>query len=137
MKLDWRTKYIFIRIFPQVVQLLWVMILLCNSTTSQYVKTEYNHSKPYVLLPVVETLPKDENCSQRFNQTRDSIPHTVDPKDVALFETSDEEIDDTGISDETTTKIRELSLACKEFELKVSKYLKQTGHQDIHYTHPL
>lgn len=137
MKLDWRTTYIFIRIFPQVVELLRVMILLCNSTTSQYIKTDYNHTKSYILRPVVETLPENKECRKRFNQPRNSIPHSIDPKNVALFETSDEEVDDTGISDETTTKIRELSLACKELELKVSKYLKQTGHQDVHDTHPL
>ena len=93
MKLDWRTKYIIIRIFPQLVQLLMAVMLLGNSSASQYIKTKNNHREADILRPVVETLPENKECSERFNQSRYTIPHPVDPKDVGLFETSDEEVD--------------------------------------------
>jgi hypothetical protein len=127
-----RRTYILISILPQI----YIMALLIGYITSaQYIQTDTNHRHAKILGPVYETFTEQKVRRQGFDHARNSIPHAVDPKDVALFESSDEEIDDTGISCETASKIRELTLACKELELKVSKYLKQTRHDYVDDAH--
>lgn len=120
-----RQKYILVRIMPQLLQLAASMASLSNASLAHYYKTNCNHDQPEILRPVIETFTENKKRRQGFEQTRNSVPHPVDPKDVALFESSDEEVDDTGISEETAAKIRELTLARKELELKVAQYLKE------------
>lgn len=120
-----RQKYILVRIMPQLVQLAASMASLSNASLAHYYKTYYNHDQPEILRPVIETFTENKKRRQGFEQPRHPVPHPVDPKDVALFESSDEEVDDTGISEETAAKIRELTLARKELELKVTQYLKE------------
>ena len=130
-------KYIFLyRILPQITELTRVcFILLCYAALTQKYKTECHERYTDVLHPVIEPFTEEYKCSQGLENTRYTVPHTVDPQDVALFEGSDEEIDDPSISDETAAKIRELVLACKELELKVTKYLEYTGHDNIKEAH--
>ena len=128
--------YKLVRILPVIVPQLYVMALLIGyAASAQYIKTDAYHRQAKILAPVYETFTEQKIRRQGFDHPRNSIPHAVDPKDVALFESSDEEIDDTGISGETASKIRELTLACKELELKVSEYLKQTRHDYIDCAH--
>ena len=125
-----------IRVLPVIVPQLYVMALLIGyASTAQYIKTDAYHRQAKILAPVYETFTEQKVRRQGFDHARNSIPHAVDPKDVALFESSDEEIDDTSISGETASKIRELTLACKELELKVSEYLKQTRHDYVDDAH--
>lgn len=128
-----RQKYILVRyIIPQMFQILQ---LLCYATLAQQIEANYDRSESYVLFPVVESFPEDEECSQGFYDTGNTVPHAVDPQDVALFESSDEEIYDTGISEETTTKIHELTLACKEFKVKVTENFAQRRQGYVYDTH--
>lgn len=121
-----RQKYILVvRIMPHLFQLAVSMALISNAALSQQYKAGRNHSQAQILKPVIEPLAENKNRRQGFDQARNAIPHPVDPKNVALFESSDEEVDDTRISDETAAKIRELTLARKELELKVTQYLKE------------
>lgn len=114
-----------VRLMPHLFQLAVTMALISNAALSQQYKAGRNHSQAQILKPVIEPLAENKNRRQGFDQARNAIPHPVDPKNVALFESSDEEVDDTGISDETAAKIRELTLARKELELKVTQYLKE------------
>ena len=128
--------YKLIRILPVIVpQLYMVALLIGYASTTHYIKTDTYHRQAKILGPVYETFTEQKVRRQGFDHARNSIPHAVDPKDVALFESSDEEVDDTSISGETASKIRELTLACKELELKVSKYLKQTRHDYVDDAH--
>ena len=120
-----RKTYILVRIMPHLFQLAVTMALMSNAALAQQYKARRNHSQAQILKPVIEPFTENEKRRQGFDHTRHAIPHPVDPKNVALFESSDEEVDDTGISDETAAKIRELTLARKELELKVTQYLKQ------------
>lgn len=127
-----RRTYILISILPQIYMM---ALLIGYASTAQYIQTDAYHRQAKILSPVYETLTEQKVRRQGFDHARNSIPHAVDPKDVALFESSDEEIDDTGISCETASKIRELTLACKELELKVAKYLEQTRHDYVDNAH--
>lgn len=90
-----------------------ILQLLCYATLAQ---TNYDRSKSYV---VIESFPENEECSQGFYDTRNTVP-----QDVALFESSDdEEVYDTAISDETVAKINELSLACKDLYKENTCYM--------------
>jgi hypothetical protein len=108
---------------PQLFQL--AVLLLSNAALAQQHKASCNHSQTEVLKPIGETFSENKKRRQGFDQPRKAIPHTVNPENVALFESSDEEVYDTGISEETSAKIRELTLARKELELKVTQYLKE------------
>jgi hypothetical protein len=120
-----RKTYILVRIMPHLFQLAVTMALMSNAALAQQYKASRNHSQAQILKPVIEPFTENEKRRQGFDHTRNAIPHPVDPKNVALFESSDEEVDDTGISEETAAKIRELTLARKELELKVTQYLKE------------
>jgi hypothetical protein len=120
-----RQSYILVRIMPQLAQLVITLMLLSNTTLAQQYQASRNHRQAQVLKPIIEPLTENKKRRQGFDHARHAIPHPVHPKNVALFESSDEEVDDTGISDETASKIRELTLARKELELKVTQYLKQ------------
>ena len=97
-----------------------LQLLVWNLSRTQQEQTAYDEYESEVVIPGIEALTEDKVRRQGFDYTREAVPHAVDVHDVALCETSDEEEDDTGISSETTEKIAELVLACKEFELKVS-----------------
>lgn len=112
-----------------------VALLIGHAASAQYIKANADHRQTKVLAPVYETFTEQKVRRQGFDHARNPVPHPVDPKDIALPESSDEEVDDAGISDETATKIRELTLACKELELKVAEYLKQTRHKYVHDAH--
>jgi DNA-binding LytR/AlgR family response regulator len=120
-----RQTYILVRIMPQLVKLTITLMLLSNTTLAQQYEASRNHRQAQVLKPIIEPLTENKKRRQGFDHTRHAIPHPVDPKNVALFESSDEEVYDTGISSETAEKIRELSSACKELQLKVSNYFEE------------
>lgn len=107
-----------------------ICMLIGHTALTQQYKTDCDHSQTDILKPVVEPLAQKDVRRHGFDQPRDAIPRPVDPKDVALFESSDEEIYDTGISSETADKIRQLSAACKELQLKVTDYFEERheGH---------
>jgi hypothetical protein len=95
-------------------------LLVWNLSRVQQEQAAYDEYQPEVVIPGIETLTEDEICCQGFNDSRESVPHTVDVHDVAFGETSDEEEYDTAVSSETAEQIAQLVLACKEFELKVT-----------------
>ncbi len=102
-----------------------IATLIGHATLLQHHKTQGDHGQADVLTPVIETLAQKDVRRQGFEQAREAIPHRIREQDVALFESSDEEVYDTGISSETAEKIRELSSACKELQLKVTKYFEE------------
>lgn len=112
-----------------------ILELLCYTALAQQIKTSRDRTESYVLFPVIETFTENEECGQRLYDTGNTVPCTVDPQDVALFESSDEEVYDTGISEETTAKIHELTLACKEFKEKVSENFTQRRQGYVCDTH--
>lgn len=113
-----------------------IATLIGHAALLQHHKTQGDHSQTDILAPVVETLAQKDVRRKGFEQPRDAIPCRIYKQDVSLFESSDEEVYDTGISSETTEKIRELSSACKELQLKVSKYFEQGHEEDVQETHP-
>jgi uncharacterized protein YeaC (DUF1315 family) len=102
----------------QKTQLL--QLLVWNLSRAQQEQTAYDEYEPEVVIPGIETFTEDKIRRQGFDDTRQTIPHTVDVHDVALCETSDEEEYDTSVSSETAEQISQLVLACKEFQLKVA-----------------
>jgi uncharacterized protein YeaC (DUF1315 family) len=102
----------------QKTQLL--QLLVWNLSRAQQEQTAYDEYEPEVVIPGIEAFTEDKIRRQGFDDTRQTIPHTVDVHDVALCETSDEEEYDTSVSSETAEQISQLVLACKEFQLKVA-----------------
>jgi len=92
--------------FEQKAQLL--QLLVWNLTRLEQEQTAYDEGESE------ETFAEYKIRRQGFDYPRETVPHDVD---VALCETSDEDID---ISQETTEPIAQLVLACKEFQLKVT-----------------
>jgi len=90
----------------QKAQLL--QLLVWNLTRLEQEQTAYDEGESE------ETFAEYKIRRQGFDYPRETVPHDVD---VALCETSDEDID---ISQETTEPIAQLVLACKEFQLKVT-----------------
>jgi hypothetical protein len=101
-------------------------LLVWNFTRLQQEQAAYDEYQPEVMIPGIETFTEDKVRRQGFDYPRESVPHAVDVHDVALCETSDEEEYDTSISSETTEKIAQLVLACKEFQLKVTDDLSKS-----------
>ena len=84
-----------------------------------------------ILLPRVETLTENDVRRDRLKNCRNPVPHPVHPEDVGIFEASDGEEDDPGISEETAAKIAELVAACKELQLKVTEYFGDAQQYEI------
>lgn len=95
-------------------------LLVWNLSRAQQEQTACDEYQPDVMIPGIETFTEYEIRRKGFDDTRETVPHTVDVHDVALCETSDEEEYDTSVSDETAEQIAKLVLACKEFQLKVA-----------------
>lgn len=95
-------------------------LLVWNLSRAQQEQTACDEYQPDVMIPGIEAFAEYKIRRQGLDDTRETVPHTVDVHDVALCETSDEEEYDTGISSETTEQIAKLVLACKEFQLKVA-----------------
>jgi hypothetical protein len=106
-------------------------LLVWNLTRLQQEQTAYDECESEVMFPGIESFTEDKIRRQGFDYTRETVPHTVDVHDVALCETSDEEEYDTSISCETTEKIAQLVLACKEFQLKVPQDLSKSQACEI------
>lgn len=70
-----------------------ILQLLCYLALAQHINDHHHHGS-YVVI--------------------ESFTENAVAQDVALFESSDEEVYDIAISDETVAKINELSLACKD-----------------------
>jgi hypothetical protein len=105
----------------QKTQLL--QLLVWNLSRSQKEQTAYDEYESEIVCPGIEAFTEYEIRRQGFDNPRKTIPHAVDVHDVALCETSDEEEYDTSVSCETTEKIAQLMLACKELQLKVADNL--------------
>lgn len=108
-----------------------IQLLVWNLSRVQQEQTAYYEYQPEVMIPGIETFTEDKVRRQGFDYSRETVPHAVDVHDVALCETSDEEEYDTSISCETTEKIAQLVLACKEFQLKVPQDLSKSQACEI------
>jgi uncharacterized protein YeaC (DUF1315 family) len=113
----------------QKTQLL--QLLVWNLSRVQQEQTAYDEYEPEVMVPGIESFTEDKIRRQGFDDTRQTIPHTVDVHDIALCETFDEEEYDTSVSRETTEQIAQLMLACKEFQLKVADNLGERESCEI------
>ena len=113
----------------QKTQLL--QLLVWNLSRAQQEQTAYDEYESEIVVPGIETFTEYEVRRQGFDYPREAVPHPVDIHDVALCETSDEEEYDTSISCETTEKIAQLVLACKEFQLKVPQDLSKSQACEI------
>jgi hypothetical protein len=92
--------------------------------------TRNNQQKTRILFPVRQTLAKNDKGGNRFQNSRHSIPDSIDKQDIGTLETFNGEIDDPEISEDTAAKICELVAACKELQMKVTEYFGQT--QEYH-----
>lgn len=88
--------------------------------------TGNNHQKTRILFPICQSFPKNDKGGNRFQNSRHTIPNSIDIHDIGTLETLDSEIDDTDVSEDTTTKIRELVAACKELQMKVTENFGDT-----------
>ena len=102
-----------------------ISMLIGHASLLQHYKPQGDQDQTDILAPVIETLAEKDVRRKGFEESRRTIPCAIHKQDVALFESSDEEVYDTGISSETTEKIRELSAACKELQLKVGEYFEK------------
>ena len=100
-------------------------LLVWNLSRVQQEQAAYDEYESEIMIPGIESFTEDEIRRQGFDDSRETIPHTVDIHDVALCETSDEEEYDTSVSCETAEQIAQLVLACKEFQLKVTDDLSE------------
>ena len=106
-------------------------LLVWNFTRLQQEQAAYDECESEVMFPGIEAFAEYKVRRQGFDYPRETVPHAVDVHDVALCETSDEEEYDTSISCETTEKIAQLVLACKEFQLKVTDNLSKSQACEI------
>ena len=96
-------------------------LLVWNLSRVQQEQAAYDEYESEIVIPGIEAFTEDKIRRQCFDDSRETVPHTVDVHDVALCETFDEEEYDTSVSCETTEQIAQLVLACKEFQLKVAE----------------
>lgn len=101
-------------------------LLVWNLSRVQQEQAAYDEYESEIMIPGIEAFTEDKIRRQGFDDSRETVPHTVDVHDVALCETSDEEEYDTSVSCETTEQIAQLVLACKEFQLKVAQDLSKS-----------
>lgn len=125
-RLSFRDKLIFLQVIASIA----------NTALSQHKYSCYNKTKASVLATCIETFAQEEVNSDSLDDGRDAVPHSIDIHDVPAFESLDEEVYDTGISDETTRQIFLLAAACKEFKLGVTKNLGDTEQSYDQVTHP-
>ena len=113
----------------QKTQLL--QLLVRNLSRAQQEQTAYDEYESEIVIPGIEAFTEDKVRRHGFDNTRETVPHTVDVHDIALCETSDEEEYDTSVSRETTEQISQLVLACKEFQLKIANNLGERESREI------
>lgn len=106
-----------------------VAMLLGYLAHTHQKNTENDDYEAGILIPRIETLPENYICRDGFKNRRHPIPHSVDPEDIGIFEASDQEEDNSGVSEETAAKVAELVAACKEFQLKITEYFGDAEHQ--------
>lgn len=103
----------------------WNMIqVICLITYAAAVHHKYacdNEAKAAILCARIQAFTQQKIDGNSFNDGRDTIPHPIDIHDVPALESLDEEVDDTGISDETASHILLLAAASKEFKLRISE----------------
>jgi len=103
----------------------WNMIrVICLITYAAAVHHQYacdNQEKAAILCARIQAFTQQEIYRNSLNDGRDAIPHPVHIHDVPALESLDEEVYDTGISDETASQILLLAAASKEFKLRISK----------------
>ena len=117
----------------QKTQLL--QLLVWNLSRAQQEQSAYDEYESEVMIPGIEAFTEYEIRRYGFDDARKTIPHAVDIHDVALCETSDEEEYDTAVSRETTEKIAQLMLACKELQLKVTDNLGERESCEVNQAH--
>jgi hypothetical protein len=110
-------------------------LLVWNLSRAQQEQSAYDEYESDVMIPGIEAFTEYEIRRQCFDDSRETVPHAVDIHDVALCETSDEEEYDTAVSRETTEKIAQLMLACKELQLKVTDNLGERESCKINQAH--
>jgi hypothetical protein len=106
------------------------LLLGCLAHAKQK-NAKYDDCEAGILMPRVETLPENYVCRYRLKNRRNPVPHSIYPEDVCLFEASDEEEDDTAVSEETAAKVAELVAACKELQLKVTEYFGDAEQYEV------
>jgi len=125
-RLSFRDKLLFLQVIASIA----------NAATMQHKYSCYNHQKAAVLARCIETFAQEEVNSDSLDDGRDTVPHSIDIHDVPSFESLDEEVYDTSISDETTRQILLLTAACKEFKLRIPENLGYTEETNGQETHP-
>ena len=106
-------------------------LLVWNLARLEQEQSAYDEYEPEVMVPGIESFTEDKIRRQGFDDTRQTIPHTVDVHDITLCETFDEEEYDTSVSCETAEQIAQLVLACKEFQLKVADDFGERESREI------
>lgn len=98
-----------------------VISLITYAAAVQYKYACDNETKAAILCARIQAFTQQEIYRKSLDDGRDTIPHPVHIHDVPALESLDEEVYDTGISDETASQILLLAAASKEFKLRISE----------------
>ena len=84
--------------------------------------SDNNDKQPSILMPSREPFSEDNKRRNRFECSRDTVPHPIHVQDIPLFQGLDQEIDDGNVPRDTAEKVAQLVAACELLQLKVTEY---------------